>query len=250
MAGCINCPQAVAKSAVYYCFACLLDENVPLNGGCFRNIDVLTRPGSVVDAQYPAAVVAGNTETSQRIVDVVFGALAQAMPDKIPAASCGTMNSLALGGAGWTYYETIPGGSGAGPGFNGESCVQCHMTNTLNTPAEALELQYPLRVRKFERACGTGGAGKYRGGDGVVRWIEALADCEGTVLAERRQSHPYGLAGGNNATRADDRIDGTSQNTGKFRFSLKRGDTLTIRTPGGGGWGGGDDRVRGDRVRG
>ena len=109
VAGCINCPQAVAKSAVYYCFACLLDENVPLNGGCFRNIDVVTRPGSVVDASYPAAVVAGNTETSQRIGDVVFGALAQALPDKIPAASCGTMNSLALGGDGWTFYETILG---------------------------------------------------------------------------------------------------------------------------------------------
>ncbi|HWE04731.1 MAG TPA: hydantoinase B/oxoprolinase family protein [Tepidisphaeraceae bacterium] len=243
VAGCINCPRAVARSAVYYCFACLVEENVPLNGGSFRNIDVITRPGSVVDAVYPAAVVAGNTETSQRIVDVVFGALAQAMPGRIPAASCGTMNSLALGGAGWTYYETIPGGSGAGPGFNGESCVQCHMTNTLNTPAEALELQYPLRVRRFERAAGTGGAGKYHGGDGVVRRIEALADCEGTLLAERRTHAPYGIAGGEDARAGEDRIhvcasgQDISQKTGKFHFSLKRGDVLTIRAPGGGGHG-------------
>jgi N-methylhydantoinase B len=170
-------------------------------------------------------------------VDVVFGALAQALPDKIPAASCGTMNSLALGGAGWTYYETIPGGSGAGPGFNGESCVQCHMTNTLNTPAEALELQYPLRVRRFERAVKTGGAGKFSGGDGVIRQIEALADCEGTLLAERRVSIPYGLAGGQSASAGQDGIGHAASGMGKFRFNLKRGEILTIRTPGGGGWG-------------
>src|SRR5688572_22477687 len=138
----------------------------PLNGGCVRNGDVVTRPGTVVHAEYPAAVVAGNTETSQRVVDVVLGALAQALPEKIPAASCGTMSSVALGGvdaAGrpWTYYETIGGGSGAGPGWDGEPAVQCHMTNTLNTPAEAIEMQYPLRVRWFERAAGTGGAGQF-----------------------------------------------------------------------------------------
>src|SRR5439155_24193147 len=133
--------------------ACLLEEHVPLNGGCFRNIDVITRPGSVVHAQFPAAVVAGNTETSQRVVDVVFGALAKALPDRLPPASCGTMSSVALGGpsggqAAWTYYETIGGGSGAGPAGDGASAVQCHMTNTLNTPAEAIEMQYPLRVRR------------------------------------------------------------------------------------------------------
>src|SRR6185369_13336743 len=156
VAGCINCPEAVTRSAVYYCFACLMDEEVPLNGGAFRRIEVMTRPGSLLHALYPAAVVAGNTETSQRVVDVVLGALAQAQPERIPAASCGTMSSVALGGARWTYYETIGGGSGAGPAFDGASAVQCHMTNTLNTPAEALELQYPLRVRRFGRAAGTG----------------------------------------------------------------------------------------------
>ncbi|MDB5298176.1 MAG: methylhydantoinase, partial [Phycisphaerales bacterium] len=194
--GCVNCPEAVTRSAVYYCFACLLDPAAPLNGGAFRNVDVRTRPGSVLHARYPAAVVAGNTETSQRVVDVVFGALAQALPGVVPAASCGTMSSIALGGirpadgpggaggSAWTYYETVGGGSGAAPGTDGASAVQCHMTNTLNTPAEAIELQYPLRVRRFESAVGTGGACQYQGGDGIVREIEALAPCEGTLLAD------------------------------------------------------------------
>jgi N-methylhydantoinase B len=242
VAGCVNCPQAVARSAVYYCFACLLEQGVPLNGGCFRNIDVITRPGSVVHALYPAAVVAGNTETSQRIVDVVLGALAQALPEKIPAASCGTMSSVALGGEGWTYYETIGGGSGGGAGFDGASCVQCHMTNTLNTPAEAIELQYPLRVRAFERARHTGGPGKFRGGDGIVRRLEALADCEGTLLGDRRLTRPYGLAGGEAGQSAGDSITSSDSSkraikSGKVQFNLSKGDVLEIRTPGGGGWG-------------
>jgi N-methylhydantoinase B len=233
----------VAKSAAYYCFACLLEEGVPLNGGSFRNIEVLTRPGSVVHAVYPAAVVAGNTETSQRIVDVVFGALAAALPEKIPAASCGTMSSVALGGEGWTYYETIGGGSGASALADGASCVQCHMTNTLTTPAEALELQYPLRVRRFERAIGSGGAGKHRGGDGIVREIEALEDCSGTLLADRRKRSAYGLAGGLEGSVGSDGITiaatgtNTTFSSGKVQFALKAGDVLMIRTPGGGGWG-------------
>jgi len=239
--GCINCPPAVTRSAVYYCFTCLLEELVPFNAGCFRNIEVITKPGTVVHAEYPAAVVAGNTETSQRVVDVVFGALAHALPDRIPAASCGTMSSVALGGAGWTYYETIAGGSGAGPGFDGASAVQCHMTNTLNTPAEALELQYPLRVRGFERAAGTGGRGRFCGGDGILREIEVLADCEGTILSDRRQSQPYGLAGGRAAQPGQNSIcnsDCSLQSlAGKTRFTLQSGQLLRIRTPGGGGWG-------------
>jgi N-methylhydantoinase B len=251
VAGCVNCPASVARAAVYYCFACLLDEHVPLNGGCFRNIEVITRPGSVVHAQYPAAVVAGNTETSQRVVDVVFGALAKALPDRIPAASCGTMSSVALGSipvphagaersvaadSSWTYYETIGGGSGAGPTGDGASAVQCHMTNTLNTPAEAIEMQYPLRVRRFERAAASGGTGKHRGGDGIVREIEALLPAEGTVITDRRISRPYGLSGGLPA-----RAGGNSVNdvplAGKSRVKLSRGDVLRIITPGGGGWG-------------
>jgi len=236
VAGCVNCPASVARAAVYYCFACLLEEHVPLNGGCFRNIDVITRPGSVIHAQYPAAVVAGNTETSQRVVDVVFGALAKALPAKIPAASCGTMSSVALGGEGWTYYETIGGGSGAGPDGDGASAVQCHMTNTLNTPAEAIEMQYPLRVRRFERAANSGGAGKHRGGDGIVRELEALTPAEGTVITDRRISRPYGLSGGGAARSGANSVNNQSVG-GKAKIKLSRGDVLRIVTPGGGGWG-------------
>jgi N-methylhydantoinase B len=241
VAGCINCPQAVTLSAVYYCFACLLDASTPFNAGCFRNIDVLTRPKSLLNAEYPSAVVAGNTETSQRVVDVVFGALAKALPDRIPAASCGTMNSVALGGENWTYYETIGGGSGATRDGSGASAVQCHMTNTLNTPAEALEMQYPLRVRRFSRARSTGGGGASAGGDGIVREIEALADCEGTILTDRRKSHPYGLNSGRPGAKGQNAIistDGTEQLLpGKTQFTLRKGQVLRIQTPGGGGWG-------------
>src|SRR5205823_4875438 len=206
------------------------------NGGCFRDIEVLTRPGSVVHALYPAAVVAGNTETSQRIVDVVLGALAQALPERIPAASCGTMSSVALGGSGWTYYETIGGGSGAEPNFNGASCVQCHMTNTLNTPAEAIEMQYPLRILAFERRVQSGGKGRHVGGDGIHRAIQVLEDCEGTLLSDRRSTRPYGLAGGAEGKSGEDAIDQDRLTGGKKSFALRGGQTLHIRTPGGGGW--------------
>ena len=148
-AGCINCPDAVTRSAVYYCFACLMNEAtdgaVPLNGGCFRSVDVVTRPGTVVHAQYPAAVVAGNTETSQRVVDVVLGALAQAMPGRIPAASCGTMSSVALGGDGWTYYETVGGGCGAGPGWGGASSVQAESSNHIATSEHSPNIRTDFR---------------------------------------------------------------------------------------------------------
>jgi N-methylhydantoinase B len=256
VAGCINCPDAVTRSAVYYCFACLLDPGVPLNGGAFRPIEVRTRPGSVLSALYPAAVVAGNTETSQRVVDVIFGALAQALPNRIPAASCGTMSSVGLGGVlapasglqgedtgatAWTYYETIGGGSGGSPVGDGASAIQCHMTNTLNTPAEAIELQYPLRVMRFERARETGGAGKHRGGDGIVRELLALADCEGTLLSDRRATRPDGLAGGASGAAGENAVISSSGEVtrlpGMAAAKLPAGDTLSIRTPGGGGWG-------------
>jgi N-methylhydantoinase B len=249
VAGCVNCPRAVTASAAYYCFGLLLadalGEGVPMNGGCFAPIELLTTPGTVVDAAYPAAVVAGNTETSQRVVDVVLGCLAQAVPGRIPAASCGTMSSVALGTEGtgaWTYYETIGGGSGAGPRGHGASAVQCHMTNTLCTPAEALEMQYPLRVVRFERARGTGGAGAHRGGDGIVREIELLADeAAGTVLSDRRATRPWGLRAdaGTAGANAILRADGTAEPlAGKARFTLRRGDRLRVTTPGGGGWAG------------
>jgi N-methylhydantoinase B len=183
-------------------------------------------------------VVAGNTETSQRIVDVVFGALAKALPDQIPAASCGTMSSVALGGEGWTYYETIGGGSGGSPRGDGASAVQCHMTNTLNTPAEAIEMQYPLRVRRFERAPFTGGTGTHTGGDGIVRELETLTPCEGTVISDRRISRPYGLSGGDPAQSGANAINNAPIG-GKAKVKLSRGDVLRITTPGGGGWGAG-----------
>jgi N-methylhydantoinase B len=258
--GPINCPRAVACSAAYYCFACLMDSAAPLNEGCFSAIDVITRPGSLVDARYPSAVVAGNTETSQRIVDVIFGALAQALPNKIPAASSGTMSAFALGAAGsaaplrsafciqtsafpptWTYIETIPGGSGGGPQRAGTHAVHTHMTNTLNTPAEALEMQYPLRVRRFERSRGSGGAGQQSGGDGVIREIEILGDVEGTILSERRTRCPWGLAGGSaGAAGANTFIsaDGVERPLGgKAHFVAGPGCRIRIVTPGGGGWG-------------
>jgi N-methylhydantoinase B len=243
--GCVNCPDAVTRSATYYCFACLLEESVPLNAGLFRNVEVVTRPGTVVHALHPAAVVAGNTETSQRVVDVVFGALAQALPGRIPAASCGTMSSVALGGARedgtpWTYYETVGGGSGAGPGWRGASAVQCHMTNTLNTPAEAIEMQYPLRVEAFEVRRGSGGSGEWAGGGAIVRRLRALAACEGTLLGDRRAARPYGLHGGAPGAAGEDAVVsavGRHRLGGKARFTLLPGDALEVRTPGGGGWG-------------
>jgi N-methylhydantoinase B len=235
--GCVNCPRAVTLSAVYYCFLCLLDESVPHNGGSFRGIRVITQPGTVVDAVYPAAVVAGNTETSQRIVDVVFGALAQAMPGRIPAASCGTMSSVALGGEGWTYYETIGGGGGAGPSWPGATAVQCHMTNTLNTPAEAVELQYPLRVRRYALIPDSGGTGRFTGGAGIVRELEALAACEGTLIADRHRGRPYGLHGGAAGAPGTVAMNGSPLDGGKNKLALSPGDVLRICTPGGGGWG-------------
>jgi N-methylhydantoinase B len=238
---CVNCPSAVARSAVLYCFECLLDEDVPINAGCFADIDVITREGTLVDARYPAPVVAGNTETSQRIVDVVFGALAKALPGTIPAASAGTMNSLAIGTDKWTYYETIGGGSGAGNGFDGASCVQCHMTNTLCTPVEALEMQYPLRVLRFERAIRSGGRGRYVGGDGIVREIQALQPCTGTILADRRTLGPWGLSGGRSGMpgrteviRAD---GGLEPLAAAAKFALQTGDRIRVHSPGGGGYG-------------
>jgi N-methylhydantoinase B len=163
------------------------------------------------------------------------------MPERIPAASCGTMSSIALGGEGWTYYETIGGGSGAGPGFSGTSAVQCHMTNTLNTPAEAIELQYPLRVRRFERSVATGGHGEFPGGDGIAREIEILSKVDGTVLSDRRLTHPYGLSGGHPGSVGENRSLLRARHDallpGKVQFTIEPGERLRIITPGGGGWG-------------
>ena len=245
--GSVNAVEAVTCSACFYVFRCLLAEDVPATAGLMRPIEVIAPMGTVVNARSPAAVAGGNVETSQRIVDVLLRALARAMPDRIPAAASGTMNNLTIGGidprtgAPLAYYETIAGGMGARPSKPGVSGVHTHMTNSLNTPAEALEYAYPLRVLQYSLRPNSGGEGQYRGGDGIVREIEALSDAEVTLLADRRQHGPYGLAGGKAGApgkAAVAREDGSSQALpGKFNVRLRKGERIRIETPGGGGWG-------------
>ncbi len=247
VAGPVNVPKAVTLSATLYAFRCLADRSLPTNGGYMRCVEVVTRPGTVVDAKYPAAVALGNVETSQRITDVVLGALSQAVPERIPAASCGTMNNLTIGGldprrgSEFAYYETIAGGSGAGPGFDGASAVHTHMTNTLNTPVEALEHAYPFRVEAYRVRRGSGGDGKFRGGDGVVREYGFDGPVTVGVMTERRQTRPYGLAGGEPGQAGENRViraDGAEEVLApKREVELKAGDRLVIETPGGGGFG-------------
>jgi N-methylhydantoinase B len=264
--GGVNAVLAVTRSAVLYVFLGLLvtpwEEGVvvladpPLNDGCFRPIQVVAPEGTVVHARPPRAVAAGNVETSQRIVDVVLGALAGALPHVVPAASQGTMNNLALGGfdprlgGPFAFYETIAGGSGATPRSDGRDAVHSHMTNTWNTPVEALEMACPLRVERYEIRQGSGGRGLHRGGDGVVREIRALAPCAGTLLAERRRSRPYGLKGGEPGTPGRDQVirgEDRQEIPAKVRLDLAAGDRLSIATPGGGGWGNPDDSRRSPR---
>ncbi|MCL6471378.1 MAG: hydantoinase B/oxoprolinase family protein [Firmicutes bacterium] len=242
---CVNAPFAVTLSAVYYVFRCLLPDGVPVNGGTFLPLTVRPPKGTLVGAAYPAGVAAGNVETSQRIVDVLLGALAQAMPGKIPAASQGTMNNLSFGftgadGVERTYYETIGGGMGAYPGKIGLSGVHTHMTNTLNTPIEALELAYPVRVLRYCLRRGSGGEGKFRGGDGIIRSLEFLEDSTVSILSDRRVHAPYGLAGGRPGMPGRNVLicDGKEiVLPSKVSFDVKSGDIITIETPGGGGYG-------------
>ncbi|HET6341247.1 MAG TPA: hydantoinase B/oxoprolinase family protein, partial [Gemmatimonadota bacterium] len=264
--GGVNAVLAVTRSAVLYVFLGLLVTpwgedaggllDPPLNAGCFRPIRVVAPEGTVVHARPPRAVAAGNVETSQRIVDVVLGALASALPGVVPAASQGTMNNLALGGvdarrgAPFAFYETIAGGSGATPRADGRDAVHSHMTNTWNTPVEALELACPLRVERYEIRRGSGGRGAHRGGDGVLREVRALAPCTGTLLAERRRFRPYGLQGGEpGATGMDAVVRGEVREEipAKVRLDLAPGDLLSIATPGGGGWGSVDDSGKSSR---
>jgi N-methylhydantoinase B len=291
--GSINAVEAITYSACFYVFRCLLREDVPATAGLMRPIRLIAPEGTIVNARPPAAVAGGNVETSQRIVDVLLRALAQALPEQIPAASSGTMNNLTIGGmddrhaaqpgsagpaskpgvprsssvlaragqffilsppqfsaavsAGadpavpFAYYETIAGGSGACATHDGVSGVHTHMTNSLNTPAEALEYSYPLRVTKYALREGSGGEGKHRGGDGIVREIEVLTDATVTMLADRRKSRPYGLAGGEDGARGRTEIfraDGSTElMPGKGSTRLRHGERVRIDTPGGGGWG-------------
>ncbi len=245
--GCVNAPLAVTLSAALYVLRCIVGEAAPSNQGILRPVTVVAPEGSLVNPRPPAAVAGGNVETSQRITDVLLGALAKALPDVVPAASQGTMNNVLVGGhqdaanRGFAYYETIAGGMGARPGADGLSAVHTHMTNTMNTPIEALELYHPMRVRSYRVRRGSGGDGQFRGGDGVVRDTEFLAPAVVTVLAERRRSAPYGLQGGANATPGETVLlkDGVEEVhlPPKVTLDVAPGDILSIRTPGGGGWG-------------
>ena len=245
--GSINAVEAITYSACFYVFRCLLAEDVPAAAGLMRPIQVIAPEGTIVNARPPAAVAGGNVETSQRIVDVLLRALAQAIPDRIPAAASGTMNNLTIGGIDprtgkpFTYYETIAGGMGARRGKSGVSGVHCHMTNSLNTPAEALEYAYPLRVRRYSLRPNSGGTGQHCGGDGIVREIEMLTDCEVTLLADRREIGPWGLGGamaGAPGKAAVVRSDGSIESMpGKFSTRLRKGERIRIESPGGGGWG-------------
>jgi N-methylhydantoinase B len=246
-AGGLNAPEAVTRAACYYVARCLLPEDAPTNDGCWRPIEVVAPAGAIVNAQPPAAVAGGNVETSQRIVDAVLGALAQALPDRIPAASQGTMNNILFGGydpqrgRAFVYYETLAGGAGAHPDADGASAIHTHMTNTRNTPIEALESAYPVRVLEYRIAERTGGAGTRRGGDGIVRTYQFLTETTLTLLTERRRRAPYGLHGGKPGKRGQNRlhIDGeVDAEVGKGVIRVPAGAILTIRTPGGGGWGG------------
>jgi N-methylhydantoinase B len=245
--GAINAVEAITYSACFYVFRCLLREDVPATSGLLRPIRVIAPSGTVVNAKPPAAVAGGNVETSQRIVDVLLKALAQAIPDRIPAAASGTMNNLTIGGIDprsgepFAYYETIAGGMGARSTKDGVSGVHTHMTNSLNTPAEALEYAYPIRLRQYSLRSKSGGAGLHTGGDGIVREIEVLTDAQVTLLADRRSRGPYGLAGGADGAPGRTLIirrDGSAEELpGKTSVRLRSGERVRIESPGGGGWG-------------
>ena len=232
--GNLNCPLAVTKSACYFVVRCLTEPDLPASGGAFAPVRVTAPEGCLVSALPPAAVVAGNTETSSRIVDVVFAALGEVMP--VPAAGQGTMNNLALGNERFAYYETVGGGQGACPDGDGPSGIHVAMSNALATPAEAIELEYPLRVERWELRSGSGGAGAHGGGDGVVRELRVLEDCRLSVLAERRRQAPPARAGGDDGARGRTLVNGEEQPP-KLTRQLHAGDVVRVETPGGGGHG-------------
>ena len=254
-AGSINAVYAITLSAVYYVFRCLLGPDLPNNSGCLIPIEIIAPSGTVVNALHPAAVAGGNVETSQRIVDVLLGAFAQACPTRIPAASQGTMNNVTIGRQSsilesgkqfgvddqpFAYYETIGGGMGARYNSTGPSALHSHMTNTLNTPIEALEYAYPMRVLRYEIRSGSGGEGEFRGGDGIIRSFQVLTECQVTLLSDRRKIPPYGLNGGESGQIGENLLIRNGEQIplpGKGTVDLHPGDILSIRTPGGGGFG-------------
>jgi N-methylhydantoinase B len=232
--GNVNCPIAVTRSAVYFCVRSVCDPDIPASGGAFVPVEVVAPEGCLVNARPPAAVVGGNTETSSRIVDVVMSALGRAVP--VPAHGQGTMNNVTFGTPAFTYYETLGGGQGGGPAGPGPSAVHVAMSNTLNTPIEALEREYPLRIERYALRPHTGGGGRHPGGDGVVRVFRVLADCRLGLMTERRRHGPHGAAGGEDGSPGANRLNGRRL-PAKCSLDLRAGDILEIRTPGGGGWG-------------
>jgi N-methylhydantoinase B len=245
--GAVNAVYPITWSACFYVLRCLLAEDAPATAGLMHPVTVKAPLGTIVNAVPPAAVAGGNVECSQRITDVLLRALAQAAPERVPAASYGTMSNLTIGGVDartggpFAYYETVAGGMGARPNADGIDGVHCHMTNSLNTPVEALEYAYPFRVRRYGYREGSGGQGKYRGGNGLVREIELLAASQVTLLADRRKFAPYGLAGGEDGAKGRAvlvKADGTEvELPGKGSVYTEAGDAVRVETPGGGGWG-------------
>ena len=245
--GSINAVFPITYSACFYIFRCLLADDAPATAGLMNSIRVSAPAGTIVNARPPAAVAGGNVEASQRIVDVLLRALAQAAPTRVPAASYGTMSNLTIGGLDprsdlpFTYYETTAGGMGARPGLDGIDGIHCHMTNSLNTPVEALEYAYPFRVRSYSYRPSSGGTGQFKGGNGIIREIELLADAQVTLLGDRRRFQPYGLAGGEGGKVGQTLLvhaDGSSTELpAKCSIHARKGDLIHIETPGGGGWG-------------
>jgi N-methylhydantoinase B len=236
-----NAVEAVTRSCLYYAVRVATDPTIPANGGCYRPISLVAPEGTIVNARPPAAVAAGNVETSQRIADVLLGALAQAAPDRVPAASQGTMNNVLIGNDDFAYYETVAGGQGARPYRDGQSGIHTGMTNTQNTPIESLHNHYPFRVTTYTLRRGSGGEGRYRGGDGIHREIEFGSNATLSLMGERRRNPPWGLAGGEPGATGEDwliRAAGARERlAGKTTVEVNAGDRLVVLTPGGGGWG-------------
>jgi N-methylhydantoinase B len=244
--GNVNTVAAVAKSASYYVMRCLMPDDAPMNHGTFAPVTVIAPSGTIVNARPPAGVAQGNVETSQRITDVLLGALAMALPAIIPAASQGTMNNITAGGIDprthkpFAYYETMGGGMGARPHLDGLSGVHVHMSNTLNTPVEAFEYAYPMRITRYQLRRHSGGNGEAHGGDGLIREITFAVPTDVTLLTERQRLPPYGLQGGETGQCGENRLWRDGEEThlpGKVHFRAQPGDRLTISSPGGGGWG-------------
>jgi N-methylhydantoinase B len=245
VAGNLNAVRAIVESAVGYVVRCLAGADLPMNAGAFAPLEIIIPPGSLLDAQPPHAVAAGNVETSQRVVDALFGALALALPDRVPAASQGTMNNVTFGGRQpgtgkpFAYYETLGGGAGAGPEADGASGVHVHMSNTRNTPIEALEYAFPVRIERYALRRDSGGEGRHRGGEGLRRDIRFLSPARATVLSERRRRAPWGLGGGRPGVPGKNLLiqeSSVEELPGKFSRTFEAGEVLSVQTPGGGGW--------------